>query len=101
MDSILEAFEFNSVNGAIAQGRHDSGELKVGKRADLILLDMDAINNIPSYDLESTVCYSATESNVLMTLSDGNILYDKGTYTTIDEEKMRYNAKRVIAHYFD
>ena len=88
-------------NGAIAQGRHDSGELKVGKRADLILLDMDAINNIPSYDLESTVCYSATESNVLMTLSDGNILYDNGTYTTIDEEKMRYNAKRVIAHYFD
>lgn len=88
-------------NGAIAQGRLDSGELKVGYRADLILLDMDAINNIPSYDLESTVCYGATESNVLMTLSDGNILYDRGTYTTIDEEKMRYEAKRVIAHYFD
>ena len=88
-------------NGAVAQGRLDSGELKVGYRADLILLDMDAINNIPSYDLESTVCYSATESNVLMTLSDGNILYDGGTYTTIDEEKMRFEAKRVIAHYFD
>lgn len=88
-------------NGALSQGREGCGELKVGNRADLILLDMDAINNIPSYDLESTVCYSATESNVLMTLSDGNILYDRGTYTTIDEELMKFNAKRVISHYFD
>ena len=70
-------------------------------RADLILIDMDAVNNIPSYDLESTVAYSATESNVLMTLADGNILYDRGTYTTIDEELMKYNAKKVISHYFD
>ncbi len=88
-------------NGAISQGREDCGELKVGNRADLILIDMDAINNIPTYDLESTVAYSATESNILMTLSDGNILYDRGTYTTIDEELIKHNAKRVIAHYFD
>ena len=88
-------------NGAIAQGRVDCGEIKEGMRADLILIDMDAVNNIPSYDLESTVAYSATESNVLMTLADGNILYDRGTYTTIDEELMKYNAKKVISHYFD
>lgn len=88
-------------NGAIAQGRDDCGEIKEGMRADLILIDMDAVNNIPSYDLESTVAYSATESNVLMTLVDGNILYDRGTYTTIDEELMKYNAKKVISHYFD
>ena len=90
-----------TVNGAISQGREDCGELKVGKRADLVLLDMDAINTIPTYDLESSVAYSATESNVLMTLSDGNILYDNGSYTTIDEELMKHNAKSVIAHYFD
>lgn len=88
-------------NGAVAQGRDDCGVIKEGMRADLILIDMDAVNNIPSYDLESTVAYSATESNVLMTLADGNILYDRGTYTTIDEELMKYNAKKVISHYFD
>ncbi|MGM9644460.1 MAG: amidohydrolase family protein [Eubacteriales bacterium] len=88
-------------NGAVAQGRDDCGEIREGMRADLILIDMDAVNNIPSYDLESTVAYSADESNVLMTLADGNILYDRGTYTTIDEELMKYNAKKVISHYFD
>ena len=62
---------------------------------------MDSINNIPSYDLESTVCYSANDSDVLMTVVDGNILYENGSYNTIDEERLRYNAKNVIAHYFD
>ncbi len=99
--SACEMIKCATVNGARSQGRSDCGELKTGNRADLVLIDMNAVNNIPSYDLESTVCYSATESNVLMTLSDGNILYDRGTYTTIDEEQMKFNAKRVISHYFD
>ena len=88
-------------NGAIAQGRYDCGEIKVGAKADLVLIDMDSINNIPSYDLYSTVCYSASEEDVLLTMCDGNILYENGTYTTIDEELLKYNSKRVISHYFD
>ena len=88
-------------NGAVAQGRSDCGEIKVGAKADLVLIDMDSINNIPSYDLYSTVCYSASEEDVLLTVCDGNILYENGTYTTIDEELLKYNAKRVISHYFD
>ena len=88
-------------NGAISQGREDCGEIKVGMKADLVFLDMQAFDNIPSYNFESTVVYSATESNVLMTVCDGNILYENGTYTLIDEELLRSNAKRVISHYFD
>ena len=90
-----------TVNGARAQGRLDCGEIKVGNKADLLLVDLSAFNNIPYYSLESTVCYSMTEENILMTLSDGNILYERGAYTTIDEEKLRSEARRVIAHYFD
>ena len=90
-----------TVNGARAQGRLDCGEIKVGNKADLLLVDLSAFNNIPYYSLESTVCYSMTEENILMTLSDGNILYERGAYTTIDEEKLKSEARRVIAHYFD
>lgn len=88
-------------NGALAQGREDCGEIKTGMKADLILADMSAVNNIPSYNFESTVCYSMTEGDILMTLCDGNILYDNRAYTTIDEEKLKSEAQRVIAHYFD
>jgi hypothetical protein len=34
-------------------------------------------------------------------MCDGNILYERGSYTTIDEELLKHNAKKVIAHYFD
>ncbi len=88
-------------NGAIAQGRENCGEIKVGNAADLILVDLGAFNNIPYYSFESAICYSMTEENILMTLSDGNILYDRGAYTTIDEEKLKSESRRVIAHYFD
>ena len=88
-------------NGAKAQGRLDCGDVAVGMRADLLLVDMSHFNNIPSYNFESTVCYSMTEENIKMTMCDGNILYEDGAYTTIDEEKLKAEAKRVISHYFD
>ena len=88
-------------NGAIAQGREDCGEIALGMRADLILIDMSSVNNIPSYSFESTVAYSALESDVILTVCDGRILYENGTYTSLDEELLRHDAKRVISHYFD
>ncbi len=88
-------------NGALAQGRTDCGEIAVGMKADLLLIDMSAFNNLPAYSFESAVAYSITEENVLMTMCDGNILYENGAYTTIDEEKLKSEARRVISHYFD
>lgn len=88
-------------NGAKSQGRFDCGDIQMGKRADLLLVDMSHFNNIPSYNLESTVAYSMTEENIIMTMCDGNILYENGAYTTIDEEKLKSEAQRVISHYFD
>lgn len=87
--------------GALSQGRSDCGEIKVGYRADLILIDLESFNNIPSYSHSSTVCYSAKSEDVIMTMCDGRILYENGTYNSIDEEKLKYQAKQVISHYFD
>ena len=88
-------------NGARAQGRADCGKIAEGYKADLVLMDMSAVENIPSYCFESTLCYSASEADVLMTVADGRILYENRAYTTIDEEKLKSEARSVIAHYFD
>jgi len=90
-----------TLGGAMAQGRTDCGKIEVGKKADLILIDMDSLHNIPSYGYETTVAYSADSSDVRMTMVDGRILYKNGEYTTIDIEKLKYEAKDVIKHYFD
>ena len=88
-------------NGAIAQGREDCGEIRIGARADLVLIDRNSIHNMPCFDDYAMLCYSAERSDVLMTMVDGRILYQNGTYTLIDEERLRYDAQKVFAHYFD
>ncbi len=88
-------------NGAHAQGRDDCGKIEVGARADLILVDRHSIHNMPSYDDYAMLAYSAERSDVRMTMADGRILYQNGAYTLIDEERLRYEAQEVFAHYFD
>lgn len=82
-------------NGAKGQGRPDSGRLAPGYAADLILLDLSAVNNIPAYDYRYTMLYSASSRDVLMTMADGKVLYENGEYTTLDVEKIKAEFKRV------
>lgn len=88
-------------NGALAQGRTDCGEIRIGARADLVLIDRNSIHNMPCFNDYAMLCYSAERSDVLLTMVDGRILYQNGTYTLIDEERLRYDAQKVFAHYFD
>jgi len=90
-----------TINGALAQGRCDCGRLEEGCAADLVALDLDAVNNIPLYDPLYTLLYSANSSNVKMTMVDGRILYQNGEFKTLDIEKIKYNMKDICRHYFD
>ena len=88
-------------NGALAQGRKDCGEIRIGARADLVLIDRTTVHNMPCFDDYAMLCYSAERSDVLLTMVDGRILYQNGTYTLIDEERLRFDAQKTFAHYFD
>lgn len=84
-----------TANGAFSQRRLDCGKLEVGYRADLVLLSLDDVNMIPTYDPIYAVLYAAKAANVRMTVVDGRILYENGVYTTLDIEKIKDNFKRV------
>ncbi len=82
-------------NGASAQGRTNSGIIKEGFAADLVILDLDTPNMQPIYDLATNIVYSANQSNVYLTMVDGQILYRDGEYTTIDLEKVIFEVNRI------
>jgi 5-methylthioadenosine/S-adenosylhomocysteine deaminase len=67
----------------------------------LILCDLNALHNIPSYGIAGTVAYSMRGDDVLMTMCDGRILYENGAYTCLDTEELRAKATEVLGHYFD
>lgn len=83
-----EVLKMATRNGAFAQGRKDTGEIKVGNRADLVVIDLNAINLQPEIDLATALIYSALPSNVKLTMVDGKILYRDGVFLTIDIEKI-------------
>ncbi len=89
-----------TLNGAKAQGRFDCGKIAVGNRADLILIDRDSLHNMPTYDDYAMLAYSADSRDVKMTMVDGRILYRNGEYTSIDEERLRYESREVFSNYF-
>lgn len=96
-----EFIEMATRNGALSQGRQDAGRIESGFRADIILLSLDSVNNIPLYSPEHTVVYSAENSDVCLTMADGEILYENGEYKTIDIEKTIYDMRNACEHYFD
>ena len=86
--------------GALAQGRRDCGKIETGYAADLLMIDLHSINNIPNYDYESAVCYSVGTSDIVLTMCDGCILYENGAYTSIDTERLEFEMKQVLENYF-
>lgn len=96
-----QMLDLATYNGAKSQGRDDCGKIKVGNRADLVLIDLNALNNQPCFDTYCTLSYSANSSNVLLTMVDGEILYHNGEFKTLDIEKVKYEFADVCEHYFD
>lgn len=80
-------------NGAKLQGREDTGVLEVGKKADLIALDLTRPHMVPNFDPLALTVYSAQGSDVVMTMVDGNILYENGEFLTLDADKILHEAK--------
>ncbi len=96
-----QMYDLITINGAKSQGRADCGVIEAGKKADIVLIDMDAVSTIPCYDTDAAFAYSVKSSNVAMTMVDGRVLYENGEYKTIDVEKIKYDFKEIQKHYFD
>ncbi len=75
--------------GALSQGRDDCGDVAVGMRADLVLWDTNTLLGCPLSD----ILYGG-DTNVVLTMVDGKVLYRNGQFTTLDIEKIRCEAKR-------
>ena len=84
--------EMFTIKAAKALGLDDkTGSLEIGKRADLILVDMNQPHIIPMnqhYDPVTNLVYNAHGSDVTTVIVDGMILVENGKATTLDEKKV-------------
>lgn len=77
--------------------RHETGELTKGKKADVILVDLNSQMFTPLFPqskahLYSHLVFAANGSAVHTTIIDGQVVYDARRFTTIDEQKVLHEA---------
>ena len=94
--STSEVLDMATVNGAKLQGRGDTGVLAVGKKADIIALDLSKPHLYPNFDTAALLTCSAQAGDVCMTMVDGNILYENGEFRTLDAQKVRADMERAV-----
>ena len=82
--------------GALCMGLTDCDVLAPGKKADIIMIDMDKPSMQPENNVVRNIIYSADNSCVKMTIIDGKILYEDGKFTTIDYEQTRKKCNELL-----
>lgn len=77
--SCRNVLKMATINGAKAMGIN-SGEIKEGKNADIILIKTTEPHMQPEANILSNLVYSAKGSDVYFTMVGGKVLYDNGEY---------------------
>ena len=105
--TVLPAYEIlkmATVNGAKAMGLDDCDVLEVGKKADIIEIDLMRPNMQPLNNIVSNIVYSGSKENIKMTMINGRILYKDGKFFTKEKpstiyrkcEKIRDRIERAV-----
>lgn len=76
-----------TLDGARALGiDHLIGTLEPGKRADIIAVDLSRSHQLPTKDPYSAIVHTSNQEDVVMTMIDGVIRFDKGEFPTLDTD---------------
>ncbi|MDP2208902.1 MAG: 5'-deoxyadenosine deaminase [Bacteroidota bacterium] len=99
-------FEMATIGGAKALGlENEIGSIEVGKKADIVLLDLNNFWNPliqdDADDLYTTIVYSAEPINVDSVMIDGKWVYRKKEFAGIDEELILSNARNELKKLLD
>jgi 5-methylthioadenosine/S-adenosylhomocysteine deaminase len=82
----LTALRMATISGAKALGLDkEIGSIEIGKKADLILLNLNKVHTIPQPDLVSTIVYAAQASDVESVIIDGAVIMRDQALTTLNE----------------
>lgn len=84
-----------TAGSAKCMGLNNCDTIDIGKKADLIVIDLNQPNMQPINNITKNIVYSGSKQNVILTMINGKILYDKGEFVGIDTEEIYYNAQKI------
>ena len=72
------------------------GSIEFGKKADLVVVDLSGSHTIPVFSPIAALVCSARASDVIMTMVGGEILWENGKLTTLDEDKLQHKVQPIL-----
>jgi 5-methylthioadenosine/S-adenosylhomocysteine deaminase len=91
-----DVIEMATLNGYRAIGwDKELGVLEAGRKADLILIDIDRPEFVPTYNYVYSLVYTASGDCVDTTIVDGKILMENRKLTTIDLAEVRAHCRKL------
>jgi len=92
--SAQEAFELATIRGAEALHMDkEIGSLEVGKRGDIVIVEADELNQIPSYNLYSDLVYATKAADVETVIINGRVVMRDRRLLTLDEAAIKASAR--------
>ncbi|PIE76901.1 MAG: amidohydrolase [Clostridiales bacterium] len=93
-----DVLKMATIGSAKAMGLTDCDVLAVGKKADLIMIDLNQPNMQPLNNIVKNIVYSGSKSNIKLTMIDGIVRYEDGNYFIGDStERVYQKANQIIA----
>jgi 5-methylthioadenosine/S-adenosylhomocysteine deaminase len=85
-----------TMGGAVALNmENEIGSLEIGKRADLIVMDLTSLHLTPVYDTVSHLVYSTKATDVESTMINGRWLMREHKLLSIDEEQLKQETRQL------
>lgn len=91
-----EVLKMATINGAKALGLDAVGSLEEGKKADIIILNVEEAVSQPVNNIFSEIVYNIKGTNVETTIINGKILMENRKMKKIDEKSIYEECKRII-----
>ncbi|MBQ9314902.1 MAG: amidohydrolase [Clostridia bacterium] len=87
--SAKDALQMATIEGAKVLGLDSEvGSLEVGKKADIIIIDINKPHLKPHHDIYSLLAYSVNGADVDTTIIDGNVVMEHRNVMNVDENEI-------------
>ena len=91
--SAAQVLRMATIDGARALGlENEIGSLEVGKRADVIVVDLKQLHSSPKQDVISSLVYSAQPADVRVTIINGRVVMRDGELLSLNEDSVMADA---------
>jgi 5-methylthioadenosine/S-adenosylhomocysteine deaminase len=89
-----DALAMATINGARAlHMERDIGSIETGKRADLVVVDLDGLHQTPLYNIYSHLVYATKATDVRTVVIEGRVVMRDRRLLTLNEALIKQQAR--------